>query len=126
MNICRFILGTEAARRGPKVRDDETENDLFFKPVRFSPEDIEAELEIRMDGRYKFIVKLRSELSPLAQASTNLLLNDSPAATIQSGGTDGKWKILKLEDIFLKAGNYTMSLEERRKGLEICWIDVTK
>ncbi len=126
VNICRFILSTPAAKRKTEVPDQEKPDRILFKPVRFVPGDGLLCFEITTGGRYKFIIRLRSPLSELSQSSCNLVLNDTPAATIQSNGTGGEWRLLKLNDIYLEAGVYLMRLEDQKPGLEIAWIDLTK
>lgn len=126
INICRFVLATPAIMHEKKSSTDVNKENIVFKPVRFIPQEKEAQIEIKRSGRYKFIVKLRSFLSELAQSSSNIMLDDKAIATIQSNGTGGNWKLIKMDDVYLESGMYTMRLQEQKAGLEIAWIDVTK
>lgn len=129
LNICRFALQTIAMER-PWTSLEELllEHDAFvFEPVKFHfDEQDHFSVTLEHDGRYKFIVKARSKLQDMAQSVSNLMLNGSAAATIQTNGTKGEWVLLKLDNIDLKAGTYEVSLETVKAGMEIKWISMTR
>lgn len=123
-NILRFLLRTPAAERGG-VPEEDTE--VSFAPIRLWPPCGEGtRAELLQNGRYKFFARVRSMLSEQAQSSCNLLLNGRVAATVQTNGTDGKWTLLKLENVYLEAGSYEFSLEMVKPGMEIDWIEMTR
>lgn len=129
MNICRFILKTPAAKRKLKTPEEmEVENaDFVFTPVKLYPENPETmHITLEHAGKYKFIVKTRSPLTEQSQSTYNLLLNGQAAVTIQTNGTKNEWVLLKLNNIYLEAGEYDVALETVKAGMEIDWIDLTR
>lgn len=129
MNICRFILQTPAAKRRLKtLKEMEAEEAAFqFEPVKMYPKKPETmAVKIEHAGRYKFLAKTRSPLADQAQSTYNLQMNGRAVATIQTNGTKNEWVLLKLNNIYLEAGEYSISLEPVKAGLEVDWIDLTR
>lgn len=129
MNILNFLLQAPAAKRALKTPEEiEEENGGFsFAPVKLIPEKAETmHVKVEYAGRYKFIAKTKSALAEQSQSSCNLMLNGQAAATIQSNGTNNEWVLLKLDNVFLEAGEYVVSLEDVKPGLEIAWIEMTR
>ncbi|MDD3277677.1 MAG: glycoside hydrolase family 3 C-terminal domain-containing protein [Lachnospiraceae bacterium] len=129
VNICRFACQSLAAQRPWKpLQELMSEKDSFvFDPIKFDFTQAESfAVHLEHDGRYKFIIKVSSRLSTQAQSASNLMLNDKAVATIQTNGTDGKWVIVKLENIDLAAGDYQLRLESVKAGIEIAWISITR
>ncbi|WP_230399083.1 glycoside hydrolase family 3 C-terminal domain-containing protein [Novisyntrophococcus fermenticellae] len=129
LNICRFILQSPAAQRaGQTAADVRREAKGFsFETVRFVPAESERfHVQLEHSGRYKFLVKVRSPLSEVAQSSCNLLMNGQAVVTIQTNGTGGEWTLIKLNNIYLEAGAYEITFEPVKPGLEIQWVDMTR
>lgn len=129
VNICRFILQSPAAQRSGQTPDDARKEPkgFSFETVRFVPTESEHfQVRLEHSGRYKFLVKVRSPLSEVAQSSCNLLMNGRAVVTIQTNGTGGEWTLIKLNNIYLEAGAYEITLEPVKPGLEIQWVDMTR
>ena len=132
MNILNFILHSPVAERAEKdIAAEDGEDGLGaenirFTTIRFLPKEQKSrQITLEQDGKYKILAKVKSDLSELAQSSTNICMNGQIVATIQSHGTDGVWNLIKVENVFLKAGEYEMTLETIKPGLEITWVDLT-
>lgn len=129
VNICRFILQSPAAQRSGQPPDDARKEakGFSFETIRFIPAEGEPfQVRLEHSGRYKFLVKVRSSLSEVAQSSCNLLMNGRAVVTIQTNGTGGEWTLIKLNNIYLEAGAYEITLEPVKPGLEIQWVDMTR
>lgn len=129
VNICRFILQSPAAQRSGQPSDDARKEakGFSFETIRFIPAESEPfQVRLEHSGRYKFLVKVRSSLSEVAQSSCNLLMNGRAVVTIQTNGTGGEWTLIKLNNIYLEAGAYEITLEPVKPGLEIQWVDMTR
>ena len=98
MNICRFILHAPVSERKLKTLEEmqEENGDFAFEPIKMYPQKEAMTMQIEHAGRYKFLVKTRSQLSSLAQSSSNLLLSGLPVVTIQSNGTENELSLIHI------------------------------
>lgn len=62
---------------------------------------------------------MMSPESSLAQTASNVYLNNELIATIQTNGTSGKWITQKLVTVELECGNYHLTANFIKPGLQI-------
>ncbi len=133
VNILNFVLNSPAAKRaGEDVSDDmnhgknkDAGSNAGFTTIRFIPSTQRSrKITLEHAGKYKILAKVKSDLSELAQSSANICMNGQIVATIQTHGTDGVWNLIKVENIFLEAGEYEMTLDTIKPGLNIAWVDL--
>ena len=131
MNICNFLMETTAFSRmtanKPKLRFIKASSE----PTSIEPHSLAENPEVTFDpvcppcikvstaGAYDFIVHMMSPESSLAQTASNVYLNNELIATIQTNGTSGKWITQKLVTVELECGNYHLTANFIKPGLQI-------
>lgn len=133
-NICRFILHAPVMKR-PLPPIDAVKS---FEPLQeetyekaenrttwslHTEHEDSAKLCIEKAGKYAIVAKMMSPQPKLAQAATNLWINDKVACTVQIGGTNGKDTIRKLTNVELKQGIYEVRLEQVKPEIQFSWIE---
>ena len=140
INICRFLLHTDAFRRGQtkeaykyyKALEKEViESNIL--PYRTFADDLiytqgESVLTFTMpeDGVYLLTADYTSFSPTLSQTTCNIYLNKELVTTIQVNGTDGRHITQKLLKIQLEKGFYELKFDYVQPGLQIEWIKFQK
>lgn len=137
MNICNFLMHAPVFSRPPKDRDaiekfqaagmDVADaQDVTKEPRLAVGAKKKLELQVSEPGVYGIFVKIMSEETNLAQSTTNILLNDQVASTVQMAGSDGRWLTQKLVRVELEKGIYELSLDYVKPGMNIEWIELQR
>lgn len=139
MNICRFLIKTESFKRvGTEVEDIPVveplaENaqipegavvyNISEQPVVNVQMEKETYIKVEEEGIYYLIANIMSEDSNMFQTTAEIMMNQEPAAFIQTQGTMGKWIVQKLQKNILKKGTYCVLPKVVKPHLEIQWIE---
>ncbi|TYP72003.1 beta-glucosidase [Paenibacillus methanolicus] len=131
MNICRFIMGAPVFAREP---EQEESVPWFAGNPNLSADgaqSIEGDPNVKIAvggtacfaveeaGRYRMVVELMSADNLWAQSACSASLNGQLITTIQTNGTEGKWVKQRLLTIELEAGQYELSVEAVKPGMQI-------
>ncbi len=133
MNICTFLMQAPCFARNTDpagsvhifdpVQGEGTADWELADSVRISIQrDKKVLLHVCKDGMYRVHACVMSPLADLSQTTTNVLLDGRLMTTIQIGGTNGKWVEHELLKIGLRAGNYVLSIECAKGGMEVDWL----
>lgn len=136
MNICRFLIRTPAFARGgngvvriPLIKALDTsaqaENALndSGRIVWNTAVEAEKHFVVKTAGEYDVIVRLMSEQTDQAQCVCKAVLNGEELATFQTNGTGGQWIRQKLLRVRLEAGNYQITLQFPKPGMEVDYME---
>ncbi|MBQ6887022.1 MAG: glycoside hydrolase family 3 protein [Lachnospiraceae bacterium] len=135
MNICNFLIKTESFKRvgteaeeipvlEPLEEDFEmAEGVVGYNISEQSVVNVQMEKEtyikVEEDGIYYLIANIMSEDSNMFQTTAEIMINQEPAAFIQTQGTMGKWIVQKLQKNILKKGTYCVLPKVVKPHLEI-------
>ncbi len=135
MNICNFLIKTESFKRvgteteeipvlEPLAEDFEiAEGVVVYNISEQSVVNVQMEKEtyikVEEDGIYYLIANIMSEDSNMFQTTAEIMINQEPAAFIQTQGTMGKWIVQKLQKNILKKGTYCVLPKVVKPHLEI-------
>ena len=145
-NICKFIVNALVMKRPLKPLEEvkrfeplseaekpaeaepvSGENGSVESDVRFVPVDKKAEkIYVKEDGIYTVVAKLMSPQPDLAQVATNFTINGELAATIQTGGTWGRYMTQKVTRVGLKKGWYEVMTEVVKPEMKFEWMEFRK
>ena len=137
MNICRFLMNSQAYERVGNAKEEvsvieplETEEakakdsqNIAENPVVRIEMGEEAYIHITVPGEYYLITSIMSPDSNLFQNSGRIMMNGQETAFIQTQGTNGRWITQKLNKIILKEGFYCIQPEVLKPHMEIQWIE---
>ena len=132
MNICRFLIHTPAFARvdsneGQYMHFDSLAPSHEFAPVPLEngcvtlhcTKDAPCNFQLLETGTYSVQAHFVAHGSDMAQSTTNILLNDSLLATLQTNGTKDLWVTQELSRATLEKGCYQLSLQIMKAGIEI-------
>lgn len=132
MNICRFLIHTPAFARvdsneGQYMHFDSLAPSHEFAPVPLEngcvtlhcTKDVPCNFQLLETGTYSVQAHFVAHGSDMAQSTTNILLNDSLLATLQTNGTKDLWVTQELSRATLEKGCYQLSLQIMKAGIEI-------
>lgn len=136
INICRFLMHTPAfsrvdSKEGQYMHFDSLKtletsaNDFTAIPLENScitipcKKDTPCNFRLLEGGTYSVQAHFVAHGSDMAQSTTNILLNDSLLATLQTNGTKDLWITQELSRATLEKGCYKLSLQVMKAGVEI-------
>lgn len=136
MNICRFLIHTPAfaridSKEGQYMHFDSLEtletsaNDFTAIPLENGcitipcKKDTPCNFQLLEGGTYSVQAHFVAHGSDMAQSTTNILLNDSLLATLQTHGTKDLRITQELSRATLEKGCYKLSLQVMKAGIEI-------
>lgn len=136
MNICRFLMKTPALNN----EKNGVVNVLSIQPLDTNPQ-VENALNdhnqivwntaietskyfmIQETADYDIIVRLMSPQTFMAQTICKAVLNGEELVTFQTNGTEGKWNLQKLLRVHLKAGDYQITLQFPKPGMQVDYME---
>ena len=132
MNICRFLIHTPAFARVDSNEGQYMHFDALAPSHEFAPvplengcvtlhctKDAPCNFQLLEAGTYSVQAHFVAHGSDMAQSTTNILLNDSLLATLQTNGTKDLWVTQELSRATLEKGCYQLSLQIMKAGIEI-------
>ena len=132
MNICRFLIHTPAFARVDSNEGQYMHFDALAPSHEFAPvplengcvtlhctKDAPCNFQLLETGTYSVQAHFVAHGSDMAQSTTNILLNNSLLATLQTNGTKDLWVTQELSRTTLEKGCYQLSLQIMKAGIEI-------
>lgn len=132
MNICRFLIHTPAFARVDSNEGQYMHFDALAPSHEFAPvplengcvtlhctKDAPCNFQLLEAGTYSVQAHFVAHGSDMAQSTTNILLNDSLLATLQTNGTKDLWVTQELSRATFGKGCYQLSLQIMKAGIEI-------
>lgn len=140
LNICSFLIKTNSFKEVEKSKKEiQVLEPLEAAAVAdLKPEDIydieknpvvnlkmgeEVYIKVPEEGRYYIVASIMSIDSNIFQTTAEVLVNKTPAAFIQTQGTEGNWIAQKLQRNIWKEGVYCVSAKVVKPNIEIQWIE---
>ena len=121
INICRFILNTEAMDREIPTKEE---------PISLTSGEEKSthhyKCNVEEAGVYDVIAKVYSGGVAVSQSSSNIYVNDEFLTTLQVSGTQGERIEQKLLEVRLESGYYGFTEETTKAGIEIDYIELRK
>ena len=135
VNICNFIMGSLAFRRGGVIHSVEKEiapedfrdgAAVIKDRMRISMKEQGSGFQVEEEGTFELLANCRCKGSNQMQASCSILINGQPAGILQTNGTGERWIVQKLVKVHLKKGYYEPAAEVWKPGLEVEWIELVR